>query len=107
MNKLSKGSNMMWESSRIIIPEHREAYLEMIKDNKRKERPVLDEQEIEEITIRLTESLYNDRIVTIKIFDPFETIEITGKVIKLNQNELLVDHGKKTWIKYNDIVFVS
>ncbi|MET3207228.1 UNVERIFIED_CONTAM: hypothetical protein ABIC26_000162 [Paenibacillus sp. PvR008] len=38
MSKKLEG-NGIWESSRIIIPEHKEAYLRLMKDRQRRGKP--------------------------------------------------------------------
>ncbi len=43
MSKRLEGSGL-WESSR-IIPEHKEAYLKLMKDRQRRGKPELDDQE--------------------------------------------------------------
>ncbi|MFK4302332.1 hypothetical protein ABH892_002436 [Paenibacillus sp. RC254] len=45
MGKKLEG-NGIWESSRIIIPEHKEAYLKLMKDRQRRGKPELDDQEV-------------------------------------------------------------
>lgn len=49
MNKLTKGSNMRWESSRMMLPEHVAALKQHDIDKQRIERPHLSEDELHEI----------------------------------------------------------
>ena len=55
-NKLTPGSNMRWESSRMILPEHREMWLRHQKEDRMKFRPLWDEQQLEEFSHRLHEA---------------------------------------------------
>ncbi|BBN99343.1 YolD-like family protein [Sporolactobacillus terrae] len=48
-NKLTKGSNMRWESSRMMLPEHVAVLREMARHADRIAKPQLDEQKLEEI----------------------------------------------------------
>ncbi|WP_252315498.1 YolD-like family protein [Sinobaca sp. H24] len=48
-NKLTPGSNMRWESSRMILPEHRDAWNERRASGRRLPKPLLDEQRLEEL----------------------------------------------------------
>lgn len=48
-NKLSIGSNTMWESSRMILPEWRERYLQEIEDMVKEDPPMMDAQLWEEL----------------------------------------------------------
>ncbi len=57
MSKKLEG-NGLWESSRIIIPEHKEVYLKLMKDRQRGGKPELDDQEAQLIEQALIES-YN------------------------------------------------
>ncbi|NDI35671.1 YolD-like family protein [Chengkuizengella sediminis] len=45
-NKLTEGSNMMWEASRIILPEHKEVINRYQEERNRKTKPVLAEEEV-------------------------------------------------------------
>ena len=49
VNKLSKGYNLRWESSRMMLPEHVEQFIQYRKDSGKITKPILDEQKIEEI----------------------------------------------------------
>lgn len=46
MGKKLEG-NGLWESSRIILPEHKEGYLRLMKDRQRRGKPELDDQEVQ------------------------------------------------------------
>ncbi|QYK63057.1 YolD-like protein [Paenibacillus sp. S25] len=59
MGKKLEG-NGLWESSWIIIPEHKEAYLKLMKDRQRRGKPELDDQEVQLIEQALIVS-YNTR----------------------------------------------
>ncbi|AXF54641.1 YolD-like family protein [Salicibibacter kimchii] len=56
-NKLTPGSNMRWESMRMILPEHRERWLQHRESMKKVEKPVLDEQKWEEIERTINEAM--------------------------------------------------
>lgn len=49
MSKITPGSNMLWEGSRMILPEHKKAMLALNREQHRKVRPVFDDQELEEL----------------------------------------------------------
>ncbi|WP_332632547.1 YolD-like family protein [Halalkalibacter flavus] len=57
MNKATKGSNMMCESSRMMLPEHVEALRHRKEEQKKLPKHELDEQELEEISIVIMDSL--------------------------------------------------
>jgi hypothetical protein len=57
MGKKLEG-NGMWESSRMMLPEHKESLLEQNRHLKDFARPVLDEQEIQAVEEAICRSLY-------------------------------------------------
>ncbi|SFE11729.1 YolD-like protein [Paenibacillus algorifonticola] len=72
--------NGLWESSRIILPEHRLAYLNLVKERHRRGRIELDEQEKELISIALRSS-YKHRVpLSIQMYDPWEALRVEGVV---------------------------
>lgn len=107
-NKLTPGSNLLWESSRIILPEHREALIEWRKKRNMKQKPVLDEQAWEEYARLIQESMQTGRLVTVHVYDPYEDIKITGQVVQIDRQRIRFTHDyKKTWIPFEDILSVS
>lgn len=72
--------NGMWESSRIILPEHREAINEYRWGLKAKEKPILDEDEHETICRKILESYENRTEITLIMFDRFEDLRVIGVV---------------------------
>ncbi|SFQ38776.1 YolD-like family protein [Salibacterium halotolerans] len=56
-NKLTPGSNMRWESMRMILPEWREQWLRHQQEQKKSKKPVLDEQQWEEFEWILNEAM--------------------------------------------------
>ncbi|GEK58896.1 YolD-like family protein [Marinococcus halophilus] len=83
-NKLTPGSNMRWESSRMILPEHREMWLRHQKEDRMKFRPVWDEQQLEEFSRRLQDALVSGSTVTLHVFDPYAEIKMRGKILHLD-----------------------
>lgn len=82
--KLTPGSNMRWESSRMILPEHREMWLRHQKEDRMKFRPLWDEQQLEEFSHRLQEAVASGMEVTLHVFDPYAEIKMTGKILHLD-----------------------
>ena len=56
VNKLTPGANLLWESSRMMLPEHKEAIARHRRELQRKEKPVLDEQRLIELSHVLSEA---------------------------------------------------
>lgn len=77
--------NGLFESSRMMLPEHREAYIQHQQKLAPKTRPILDPQAIEEMSRLLAESLMLSEPVTIVLFDEWENVRLTGTVVKFDQ----------------------
>ncbi len=64
-NKLTPGYNVMWESSRMMLPEHREQLLA----KKRKERefrpPELSEEQLNDMNRIIAASIEEDRAISV------------------------------------------
>ncbi|GAV13217.1 YolD-like family protein [Paenibacillus sp. NAIST15-1] len=107
MSKLN--GNGIFEGSRFILPEHREALLEQQHERNRQQRPTLDEQECEQIEALLQQSMSERGTITLQMYDPFEQCQLTAQVIDLDPQgrrvKLLLD-GEKQWIKMDDILEV-
>jgi hypothetical protein len=112
MGKKLEG-NGMWESSRMMLPEHRESILESNRHLKDFERPTLDEQEIVFLNEALQKSIYTKCLIMLKVYDVYRYREITGTVVRmdyqLNQVKFLIDdhfveEKEWEWIKLLDII---
>lgn len=107
-NKLTEGSNLLWESSRIILPEHKERIRirrEEARRGGKRERPQLDEQEAERINEAIMRSLHERVPVRLRMYDPFEELIVEGVVEQVNpvRRRIRVD-GE--WFDIADIVGV-
>src|SRR5690606_35125871 len=84
VNKLTPGSNLLWESSRMILPEHKEALIRHREESKmvKPKRPVRDEFELEELAGRLQDAMEEGRELEITIWG--RDIPIRGKIVKMD-----------------------
>ncbi|OAB33855.1 YolD-like family protein [Paenibacillus glacialis] len=106
MSKKLNG-NEMYESSRFIIPQHREAALRQAREISRREKPLLDEQEIHRIERVLIDSYNRRTFITITLFDPFDDVQMKGLVIVINtylREIKLWFEDEYNWIKMIDII---
>ncbi|HUC92130.1 MAG TPA: YolD-like family protein [Paenibacillus sp.] len=85
-NKLTPGSNLLWEGSRMMLPEHKERHVRHRKDLNRRERVELDESEWERIGRMMAESVQRGVVLHIKLFDEYEERELTGAVDKVDRS---------------------
>ncbi|MFW5436232.1 YolD-like family protein [Paenibacillus apiarius] len=93
-----------------IMPEHKTALVEQQRERKRRPRPTLDEQEWEQIGSRLQESMLERMPITLEMYDPFESCQLTGIVLNVDslgkRVRLLLD-GEKQWVSLGDILNVQ
>lgn len=110
MGKKLEG-NGLWESSRMMLPEHKEAIIRLQLQEGRKARPTLDPQELELIEQALAESFHEQRPVTVRLFDEYMDTELIGNVVKVHTNrreiKLFKAEGDWDWIKIDEIVSVN
>ncbi|MDQ0339344.1 hypothetical protein J2S00_002131 [Caldalkalibacillus uzonensis] len=109
-NKITPGSNLMWESSRWMLPEHKEALQKLKQEQSRQKRPVLDEQQVEEINDKLRQSLQFHLPVTVCLFGEFKNREVKGVVKRINPalgQVKLVNDQEEEWLSFQDIFDVS
>lgn len=60
--------NKLWESHRVIIPEHRRAMMEHEDRQELIERPALDDDALDELSRTLGEAMEIGRLVTLRVF---------------------------------------
>ncbi|WP_445487412.1 YolD-like family protein [Niallia sp. 03133] len=86
-NKLSPGYNLMWESSRMMLPDHREQLLKERRKQEEFQLPILDDDQLEEINRVIVKSIEQERTVTITYAEKYGTAEFWGKIQKVDVNE--------------------
>ncbi|MFH5185698.1 YolD-like family protein [Paenibacillus sp. TAB 01] len=89
-NKLTPGANIMWESSRMIIPQHKEAAIRQARESLKRDRPELTEEELQEMFGRLSASKANTLEVTIIVYGEFENRQLRGIVTGLDPRQRLI-----------------
>ncbi|MEK3776597.1 YolD-like family protein [Paenibacillus sp. FSL K6-4396] len=102
--------NGLFESSRMMLPEHKEAWLTHIKEQKRRVKPELDEQEIQRVSEVLGESYSNSCTVDLVLFNPFYDDHVSGVVVGLDVStrrvKLMLDEEYR-WISLAEIISES
>lgn len=99
--------NGLWESSRMMLPEHKEAILRSSRSEERKQRTVLDEQELERISRILTASLQGKTQVRLRIFGEWQGREVLGTVTRVDpggRRACLQTEAGPEWIAFADIL---
>lgn len=76
--------NGIFESSRMILPEHRDAFVERELQKKKRKKPHLDEQELQTIQEIFVNSYHQRECIAIELFYDFENQFVEGIVCELN-----------------------
>lgn len=99
--------NLLWEGSRMMLPEHREGLLDRRREQRKQDMPDLDEDQQTIIDQAIGMSLYSKSEITLTIYNPFEDRRLMGYVVRIDQHRgrvlLQTDEGDE-WIKLLDII---
>ena len=102
--------NGLWESSRMIIPEHKEAIRSYRIQREARQKPELDEQRIEELSFALHEALESKTPIRITTFAPFGDETTRGYVEAIDpitQRVKVRSGDEVVFIPFRDIVGVG
>ena len=91
--------NGLWESSRMMLPEHKSTIIKNDQLAKKRRRIELDEQEWEDISRAVTESLELRKMIKLRMYHEYEDLEIIGVVDR-------VDQFKKRFMVNGDWYFI-
>ncbi|WP_158701562.1 YolD-like family protein [Lentibacillus sp. Marseille-P4043] len=104
MNKLTPGSNMMWESSRMMLPEHKARIRQHQKEMMKKTKPILDDQQKLEIGYKIQCALHNDLTVEIKYFSDGDYLTVKDKLQMIDTRKIRLREGKE--VAFDDVLDV-
>ncbi|WP_160044722.1 YolD-like family protein [Paenibacillus sp. USDA918EY] len=99
--------NGLFESSRMMLPEHREAYNQYMIHKDPRPKPVIDEQEWQQIGQVLQDSFNQHVRVTLDLYHPYEDKQASGFVTVINvfRQEIKLRYDDDwDWIKFDDII---
>lgn len=104
-------SNGLWESSRFIGPELKEAVRLQQRELKRVPRTVLDVQEIQLISAMLSQSQIYKKIIQLTLYDEYLSRTISGIVTRSQRDSFRIDTVDPfsgavdwEWINYMDVM---
>ncbi|CQR48202.1 YolD-like protein [Paraliobacillus sp. PM-2] len=109
-NKLTPGYNIMWESSRMILPEHKAILRKHQKEQKKYERPIFDEQQLAQLSEEVSLAFYKQSEVQIETYHPQQSIYLTGEIKKIDQQQQaikIVNNEMVDWISFNDVLRIT
>lgn len=108
MNKLTEGSNMRWESSRMMLPEHITKIREDLENEKKIAHPILAEDELERIGHTLQEAIEKHRPIQLSYYkNGFikETICYPSRLDTFSKQLIVRDaYGMKDKYAFHDIM---
>lgn len=85
--------SIKWTS--IMMPEHVEMLQEILEEQEHQEKPILDEQQIEEINQKLWMALVNGLTIELKYYDNHDFYKAKGKITSINRrNKYIVIAGQ-------------
>lgn len=109
MSKKLQG-NGIWESSRMMLPQHKERINEHRTALQKVVKPTLHTDEIEIINQHIALSLSNRELIKVRIFGEYEDREIIGVVKSVVQISLKfkveIEDGYE-WIDFDEVVSIE
>ncbi|TDG00168.1 YolD-like family protein [Paenibacillus piri] len=105
MRKKLEG-NGLWESSRMMLPEHKERINRHNKELDVRTMPILDEQKLEDINRVLQEAFESRLEVSLNLFHPTEARTVTGYIHKFDLFSGRILVGLQ-WIALSNIIDCS
>ncbi|WP_368900887.1 YolD-like family protein [Oceanobacillus oncorhynchi] len=78
MNKINDRGNMKWTA--MMLPEHVEMLNELNKQQEYKDKPIVDDQQVELIAFKLMEATDENKKAWIKYFKNHDFHEVVGYV---------------------------
>jgi hypothetical protein len=109
--KITPGSNKRWEGSRMMLPEHVQMIRQHEVDKLKKMKPIFDEQYLNEIAMEIQGAKQEECVVTVRIFDEFDDIELHGRITKIDQQlrrlKIEDEKGEPVWVYFDDILNIE
>jgi len=93
MEHLQRG-NKLWESHRMFLPEHKEALHERKREVKKIAKPILDEDALEQLQIKLMETLHQKIERKFSYYEDGKILTVCGFVTKI--------HSIERWVKISN-----
>lgn len=93
----------------MMLPEHIQLLNDMWEQKEYKERPILDEQQLEEINMKLHLAIHNNLTIEITYYAEHDYRQLVGKLFKIDTREgfIKVDNDERTKIYLNDILDIK
>ncbi|MGM1044778.1 MAG: YolD-like family protein [Bacillota bacterium] len=109
MSKKLEG-NGLWESSRMMLPQHKEQIIEHNKHLNKRVKPILHDDEWEMMIQNVNLSFNYTEEVTVEVFDEYENRRVKGIVTSVSsfakKMKIECDEGFE-WIDFDELVSVK
>lgn len=103
MKKLS--GNGLWESSRMMLFEHRDAIIDKQAQQLQKQRPMLDEQQLEAIAERIGSAYAQQKPIQLRVYRAIQDEELSGIITHIDVlNKRIRLENSCGWIQLADIL---
>lgn len=109
-SKLTPNKNILWESSRMMLPEHKAYLVERRETLGDRVKPSLDSQRQDQLSEALAYALAHKAEVSLTLFTPKENKHIHGVLLKLDEQlrRLKVSCTDRIcWINLEDIIEIE
>lgn len=99
--------NLLWEGSRMMLPEHKAGILRYRTERNKKEKPELDQQKLEDFVRTIGVSMFTEQPVRITVYGEYEDTIVVGKIDKILTETKTLKVGVEDsfeWIKLEDVL---
>lgn len=83
-NKLSPNSNLLWESSRMMLPEHTALLRQHEAEKVKEEKPDYDVQFLEQLLYTIERAYHDKSLVKLKYYDRGSFCEVVGRITAID-----------------------
>ncbi|WP_068675133.1 YolD-like family protein [Oceanobacillus sp. Castelsardo] len=105
MSEVNDRGTIKWTA--MMLPEHIQLLNKMWKDKEKKAKPMLDEQELEEINMKLQLAIHHHLSVEIKYYSNYDYKMMKGKIKKIDLADKYIQLEDYTRIGLMDILDVD
>ncbi|WLR52001.1 YolD-like family protein [Bacillus tianshenii] len=95
----------------MMLPEHVEMIKEIWREDEKKPKPILDEQELQELNETIEQALQEESTIHLTYFEAGDYKLITGKICRVNvhQKTLLVEDAfdNRTSFSFTNIIHAT
>lgn len=109
-NKLTPGYNIMWESSRMVLPEHKAILRKHHNEHKKYDKPIFDEQQLAQLSENILFAFHEQAGVKIRTYHPQQLIYYSGQIKKVNTDNgsiQIVNNEEVNWISFHDVLEIT